>query len=83
MDFGMNLNDLLYGLFTAAAPFVFPFWLLAIPLTFIRRRRFALSYAIVAWILFFVLRAGMYMYSVAPFEYLVDEPLNTILFFTT
>jgi HJR/Mrr/RecB family endonuclease len=81
MDIGISFNDLFAGLFTAAAPLLFPFWLLAIPLSFIKRRRFALSYAIVAWILFFVLRAGMYVYGVAPSEYLIGEPLNSILFF--
>jgi len=81
VDIGINNNDFLSGLFTIAAAFIFPFWFAVIPLTFIRDKRYALSRAIIAWILLFVLRAGMYVYDIQPEDILIKEPLNTTLFF--
>lgn len=81
MDFGIDFDDLLPGIFTIAAALIFPFWFVVILLTFISSKRFRLSFSIIVWILLFVFRAGMYVYNIPLSEYIIDEPLNTTLFF--
>lgn len=81
MDFDISFDDVLSWLFIGAAPIIFPFWLLVIFLAVINRKRRALNYAILAWILLFMLRAGMYGYGIQPEDILIKEPLNTTLFF--
>lgn len=83
MDFGINFDDVLSGIFTMSAALIFPFWFVVILFTLISSKRYRLSFAILAWILLFIFRAGMYIYDIPPFAYLISEPLSTILFLVT
>jgi restriction system protein len=84
VDTGINYDNV-FAAFAAVAQFLFPFWILFLPLALLRimyrkRKGSALAEVFLAWTILFLFRISMYVYDFQPMAFLIQEPLSTILF---